>query len=212
MIVLAPVSVGSSPVDVDFLEICIRVASMCRLLYPLFARHEAQGSVEMNCRRLPAIAAALVFCGIFRANAAMVSSGDGYGFPYGSSVCADVAGGSTNPGTHIQSWPCHGGPNQQFAFERQQIFAMGGTLCLDVVGASTFPGTAAQVYGCNGTVAQNWEYSNFGQILYLNGYLCLDATSQASGTQLIVNNCMCRTYTQQCQGPQDIPIPSQLCR
>jgi hypothetical protein len=137
---------------------------------------------------------------LFEANAAMLTSGNPNP-PWGGTVCADVAGANANTGTKVQSWPCHAGPNQQFAFEGQQIFAMGGTMCVDVSGAKTSPGTTVGIWSCNRTVAQNWQYTNLGQIMYINGNLCLDATTQASGTQLIVNTCAI--------GQDGLPVTSQ---
>lgn len=126
--------------------------------------------------------------------------------PWGGSVCADVAADNPGSGTHVQSWDCHGGPNQQFSFEGEQIYAMGGTMCLAVAGASTSPGASVQIMACNGTVAQDWVYLYNGSIVYytalgINSHLCLDSTNQANGTQLVVNPCNLQ---------QDgLPVPSQ---
>jgi hypothetical protein len=46
--------------------------------------------------------------------------------PYGRFVCAEVSAGSLSPGTPIQAWSCHGGPNQQFEFNSLAIYALGG--------------------------------------------------------------------------------------
>lgn len=113
----------------------------------------------------------------------------------------DVAGGKSNDGTPAQIWDCHGGPNQQFALEGQQIYAMGGTKCLDVKGGSRTPGTKVQIYTCNGTMAQNWSYGKYGDIIYYNTGLCLDAQDQVNGRQLVVLPCR--------HDNQGWPIPSQ---
>lgn len=125
-----------------------------------------------------------------RASAAMFSNGD-QNPPYGGYKCMDVAGAKPGDGTPAQVWDCHGGPNQQFTFEDEQIYAMGGTKCLDVSGGSRTPGTKVQIYTCNGSGAQIWYYGQRGNIVYFNNSsLCLDAQDQSNGRQLIVLPCI----------------------
>ena len=120
--------------------------------------------------------------------AAVLSVGGGVGAPFGGSTCADVGSGSITPGAVVQAWDCLAGPNQQFEFYGQTIYALGGQRCLDVLGAGTAPGTGVDSYTCNGTAAQQFYYDN-GQIVYPHAGLCLDAGNMNNGTRLIVNYC-----------------------
>jgi hypothetical protein len=143
--------------------------------------------------RLTAIAALVVSAGgsLFEcapAQAAVFSVGNGFGAPFGGSVCADVAGGNLSTPTKVQAWQCLAGPNQQFEFYGSTIFALGGQRCLDVWLGGTTPGTTVDSYSCNGTGAQQWYYYR-GQIVNLQSGLCLDATNMLNGTQLIINSC-----------------------
>jgi Ricin-type beta-trefoil lectin domain len=125
------------------------------------------------------------------ARAAVLTTGGGPGSvgpSFGGTVCADVAGGSLNPGTKVQAWNCNAAPNQQFEFYGRTIYTVGAQRCLDVLDDNTSPGTAVDSYLCNGTGAQVWYYIN-GQIVNYDSGLCLDATTAATGTQLVMNDC-----------------------
>lgn len=108
--------------------------------------------------------------------------------PYGRFVCAEVSAGSLPPGTPIQAWSCHGGPNQQFEFNSLAIYALGGQGCVDVSGGRTTAGTPVQFWPCNGTGAQQWYYRK-GKIYNPQSNKCLDALDMANGRQLVINYC-----------------------
>lgn len=108
--------------------------------------------------------------------------------PYGGFVCAEVSGGRLSPGTPIQAWSCHAGPNQQFEFNSLTIYALGGQGCVDISGGRTAAGTPVQFWPCNGTGAQQWYYQN-GEIYNPQSNKCLDALDLANGRQLVINDC-----------------------
>ncbi len=185
----------------------------------------------MSNRTVPAMTVACWLLLALRADATILSNGTDYGAPYGGSLCADVAGGNASSGTHVQVWKCYGGLNQQFSFLGSQVFigtggffqagfpyapaveilAMGGAKCLDAAGSGTSPGTTVGIWDCNRTPAQAWEYTQFGQIINVNSGLCLDATNQSMGTQLVTNFCTGEVNpTAALNNSTNPPVPSQV--
>ncbi len=80
--------------------------------------------------------------------------------------CFDVAGGVAAPGTPINHFPCHFGPDQQFIVDvapgSNNVFeilrsAQNPGLCVDVTAGSTASGTPLQLFPCHGatTTANN---------------------------------------------------------
>jgi len=130
---------------------------------------------------------------------AILTVGAGFGQPYGSDVCADVASGKLASGTPVQAYSCSAGPNQQFELYGSTIYALGGQRCMTVQGSGIAPGTPVVSSVCNGSAQQQFYYlagvANYsGQIIFnlnLYGYAnrCLDAGNLADGTQLVINEC-----------------------
>jgi hypothetical protein len=75
-------------------------------------------------------------------------------------LCLDVLESNPEPGTPVQVFPCHGGDNQQWVYDRPS-----GTIrnpvydkCLDVQWGNPAPGTPVWIWGCIGSDAQKWTY------------------------------------------------------
>jgi hypothetical protein len=77
-----------------------------------------------------------------------------------SGLCADVPGGSTAAGVSLQQFPCHGGANQAFRFERPiasgpwRIRNEKSGLCLDV--ASRSSASNVEQRSCANAARQAW--------------------------------------------------------
>src|SRR3712207_3135577 len=70
---------------------------------------------------------------------------------FAANVCADVSGGSQEPGATVVAWACHGGANQQFALQASgAITVYDGTKCLDIVGGSANDGDPVVTWACHG--------------------------------------------------------------
>jgi hypothetical protein len=148
---------------------------------------------KLKAAGLAAVAGgAIALFGALPVHAAVLSVGPASGTeapPFGGTICADVNGGSITSGTKVQAWECSAAPNQQYEFNGVTIYALGAQRCLDVYGAGTAAGTKVDSATCNGTAAQKWYYYD-GEIINLNGdEYCLDATTGANGTQLVINPC-----------------------
>ncbi len=139
------------------------------------------------------------------ARAAMLTNGGN--FPYGGQICANAAGLGFTPGAAVSINPCHGYTNQQWNIELGLIFSdglyKGLNVCLDVVNHATAPGSPVIITECGkGTppASQYWTVGGgpaHGQIVNTNSGLCLDATNQAQGTQLVINTCATSGLSQQ---------------
>ena len=128
------------------------------------------------------ISGALSLLGSPLAHAALLTVGASNP-PYGGFVCADVRNASSAPGTPVQAYDCLGDLNEQFSFNGQKIYALGNTRCVDVSG-----GFLVVSNTCNSSATQNWYYYN-GQIINPFYGECLDATTLANVTQLVINPC-----------------------
>jgi hypothetical protein len=70
--------------------------------------------------------------------------------------CLDVPGGAVSPsGTPLQTFGCHGGTNQQFAFQDVQLRGV-GDLCLEVPNHNFAAGQTLQVDRCRGAANERW--------------------------------------------------------
>ncbi|MBV8819552.1 MAG: RICIN domain-containing protein [Acidobacteriaceae bacterium] len=90
-----------------------------------------------------------------------------------TSLCLDVFGAGTSPGTNVDAWSCNGGSNQSFNLVSQGngIYLIQPNnapgLCLDVYGGGTSaPGTSVDVWTCTGGTNQQWMLINDGGNVY----------------------------------------------
>jgi hypothetical protein len=145
------------------------------------------------------VSGSMSLLGASSARAAVLSFGNFPGGVFGGEGCADVQGGSLANSTPVNAYNCTAAPNQQFEFSGSTIYALGGQRCLDVASPNDLPpnpGTPVDSYPCNGGFNQQWSYTFFGNgegegiISPIDNIaLCLDATTGANGTQLVVNQC-----------------------
>lgn len=122
--------------------------------------------------------------------------------------CMDVSGNSLTPGTPVQVYDCHAGPNQQFQWASPPavpgaqipqgliIYALSGQRCLTVAA----DGIRIESQGnCEQTPIPRREFNyDNGQIKNVNGS-CLDAGDMANGTQLELASCDNTAPSQQWQ-------------
>ncbi|MHC5907361.1 endo-1,4-beta-xylanase [Streptomyces sp. S6] len=106
-----------------------------------------------------------------------------------SGRCVDVPNSSTNDGTQVQLYDCHGGTNQQWTSTASGELQVYGNKCLDAGGSGT--GARIQIYGCHGGTNQQWRVNSDGTITGVQSGLCLDTVGggTANGTQLQLSNC-----------------------
>jgi hypothetical protein len=104
--------------------------------------------------------------------------------------CADVAGGSSTPGTKVEMWNCNGGTNTQ-----AWTMASNGTVgingqCLDITGGSTANGALIEEWTCTGGSNQQWLAVN-GELVNPASGKCLDdpGFNTTQGTQLDLWTC-----------------------
>ncbi|GGS19442.1 beta-xylanase [Streptomyces humidus] len=107
----------------------------------------------------------------------------------GSGRCLDVPGSSTNDGTQLQLWDCHGGTNQQWTYTAAGELRVYGNKCLDAAGTGS--GTKVQIYSCWGGDNQKWRLDSSGSIVGVQSGLCLDtvAGGTANGTLMQISSC-----------------------
>jgi len=108
-----------------------------------------------------------------------------------STLCLDVAGGTTENGTPARLWECNGGPAQDWVLNENGALRVYGNYdkCLDMGAGGA--GAALQIWDCNGTAAQQWDWHVDGSISA--GEYCIDGTeSMASGDAAL--------QLQQCNG------------
>ncbi|MEE4540629.1 ricin-type beta-trefoil lectin domain protein [Streptomyces sp. V4-01] len=106
-----------------------------------------------------------------------------------SNKCADLSGGSSANGTHVQLWDCNNTAAQSWTRQADGTVRANGN-CLDVNGGHTADGTLVQEWACNGTGAQQWTVSNGALVNPVSGK-CLDVPggNTANGTQLEIWTC-----------------------
>jgi len=104
--------------------------------------------------------------------------------------CADVAGGSSTPGTKVEMWNCDGN-----AAAQTWTMASNGTVgingqCLDITGGSTANGALIEEWTCNGGANQQWLAVN-GELVNPASGKCLDdpGFNTTQGTQLDLWTC-----------------------
>ncbi|WP_198586982.1 RICIN domain-containing protein [Glycomyces xiaoerkulensis] len=123
-------------------------------------------------------------------------SGDETGevFATGAGKCLDVPDQSSENGTQLQLWDCHGGANQQWSYTdagELSVYSGGSRKCLDAEGGGTSDGTAAIIWDCHGGTNQQWNLRSDGSITAAQSGLCLDAegAGTVNGTQVILWAC-----------------------
>ncbi len=124
-----------------------------------------------------------------------VSSGGGGGGKISNEWngrCLDVPGFSTNDGTGLHLWSCHGDSNQRWSFVNGALQVYGNK-CLDVTAGNFSNGTHVQIYECQpGNPNQQWIRGSDRTIRpkYANK-LCLDAAAWGTedGTPVIIYGC-----------------------
>ncbi|WP_203753341.1 ricin-type beta-trefoil lectin domain protein [Catellatospora bangladeshensis] len=108
-----------------------------------------------------------------------------------SGRCIDVPSSSTNNGTQLQIWDCHGGTNQRWTYTSSRQLTVYGNKCLDANGNGTANGTAVIIWDCNGQANQQWNLNANGTITGVQSGLCVDAAAAATanGTKLQLWSC-----------------------
>nr|WP_042178276.1 ricin-type beta-trefoil lectin domain protein [Kibdelosporangium sp. MJ126-NF4]CEL13084.1 putative secreted glycosyl hydrolase [Kibdelosporangium sp. MJ126-NF4]CTQ98771.1 putative secreted glycosyl hydrolase [Kibdelosporangium sp. MJ126-NF4] len=108
-----------------------------------------------------------------------------------STRCVDVSGASTEPGSQVHIWDCHGGTNQRWVRTAADELRVYGNRCLDVKGNGTANGTKIQIWTCNGTSAQRFTFAANGSIVGTGSGKCVDVTSSgtANGTPVQLYQC-----------------------
>jgi hypothetical protein len=92
-----------------------------------------------------------------------------------SDKCLDVSGNSTQLGTRIIIWDCHGQSNQLWTLTPEgELRVFNGTRCLDVRDSSVTAGGVVQIYSCSGGANQRWSLRPDGSIMGNQSGLCLD--------------------------------------
>lgn len=74
--------------------------------------------------------------------------------------CVDGDGYNSRDGTAQQSYGCHGGRNQGFWYDEQNLTLhseLSHDRCLDVEGGTVAAGESVQIYDCHGEQNQQWE-------------------------------------------------------
>jgi Ricin-type beta-trefoil lectin domain/Cellulase (glycosyl hydrolase family 5) len=74
-------------------------------------------------------------------------------------VCIDVPGFSTTPGTILGLWYCNGGGNQSFDWTAEKELTVYGDMCVTVAG-DVVAGSALMIADCTGAPDQQWELND----------------------------------------------------
>jgi hypothetical protein len=72
-------------------------------------------------------------------------------------LCLDIANAANTNGATVGAWPCNGGGNQQWTFDRGTIRSRLNGRCLDVQNGRAQPGTPVAMWDCNGRANQLWR-------------------------------------------------------
>merc|ERR1712048_1344807 len=68
--------------------------------------------------------------------------------------------GTRQKGTNIVTWPCHGGANQQWKYENQQIINTKSGMCLDIFENKCKRDQNLVLWKCNGQKNQKWTVAS----------------------------------------------------
>jgi hypothetical protein len=81
---------------------------------------------------------------------------------HGTGECVDGRGYNSRNRTAQQSYPCHGGRNQGFWYDEQNLTLhseLSHDRCLDVRGGTVAAGETVQIYDCHGAPNQQWTFA-----------------------------------------------------
>jgi len=117
-----------------------------------------------------------------------------------ASLCMDIQGGSSSPGTAVWMWYCDHDLAQQrwyvppsFGSYNIQSLMQGAFLCLDLLGQYTFNGNAIGAWECNGFEGQSWifEAGSWNIKWAKDPSKCIDVpgASYTAGTELWIWDC-----------------------
>ncbi|MFI7679301.1 endo-1,4-beta-xylanase [Actinophytocola sp. NPDC049390] len=109
----------------------------------------------------------------------------------GADRCVDVPNATTNNGTQVQLWDCHGQSNQVWTYTSSKQLTVYGSKCLGASGRGTTNGTAVVIWDCDGHSNQQWNFNSNGTITNAQSGLCLDAVGAgtANGTRIQLYSC-----------------------
>jgi hypothetical protein len=105
--------------------------------------------------------------------------------------CLDLASGSTNNGSMVHLFDCHGdGSTQAWSVPGDGTIRIAGK-CLDVAGYQTANGTKVQLWSCTGEAPQQWLMQPNGNLKNPNSGRCLDVPNgnPNSWVQLQIYDC-----------------------
>ncbi|GAB3444693.1 endo-1,4-beta-xylanase [Actinophytocola sediminis] len=116
----------------------------------------------------------------------------------GADRCVDVPNATTNNGTQVQLWDCHGQSNQLWSYTSSNELTVYGSKCLGASGRGTTNGTAVVIWDCDGDSNQQWNLNANGTITNAQSGLCLDAVGSgtANGTRIQLYSCTAGTNQQ----------------
>lgn len=108
-------------------------------------------------------------------------------------MCVDVAGVQTINGAKVQTWACHGGPNQSWTYapNSQQLKDKNSGRCLDLPAGAVANGTQLQIWDCDKT-NNNQKWEMVGDVLRKPGTnKCVDNAggSTANGAKVHLWDC-----------------------
>ncbi|NUT94016.1 MAG: alpha-L-arabinofuranosidase [Saccharothrix sp.] len=112
----------------------------------------------------------------------------------GAGKCLDINGATTTPGTQLQIWDCHTGPNQTWTRTPAgtlTIYSGADQRCADASGQGTTNGTPVVIWNCNGQPNQQWRFNADGTITSPQSGLCLDVSAfgTTNGTKVQLWTC-----------------------
>jgi hypothetical protein len=113
--------------------------------------------------------------------------------------CLDVSGASSENGSALIQWECHGGDNQVWSIEPtdagySRVVARNSGKCLDVSGESTADGAPVLQWQCHGGANQQWRLESVGsgyRLIARHSGKCLDVPgwSTEDGTAITQWQC-----------------------
>ena len=83
-------------------------------------------------------------------------------------LCLDINGGAATLGGDLILYPCHGGANQKFSYDRASgtLQSSLGSWCVDNDHGIVASGNRVQLWGCNGTDPQTFTYDRASGALH----------------------------------------------
>jgi hypothetical protein len=111
-------------------------------------------------------------------------------------LCVDVRGSSTAPGTIIWAFPCNGTAAEQWHFVGAELQGLAPNLCLVTRGGKSVDGTPVVLGSCAGSKGQSWGYDNRQIYLLKAPNRCLDGEAGVV-QQLAIHTCSSTAASQQ---------------